>query len=501
MRRAVAVALLSWAAFGFGERAPLHPRDHYEAAFVDWMLEHKVVIPPGPQFVRHLENFIENSDHIERHNSRNTSYVLAHNRFSHMSFEEFQKTYLGWQRPLRLGDRQASSVMRRRLRASDGAPPRALDWVDKGAVSSVKDQGLCGSCYTFSATGAVEGAYALKHGRMVELSMQQVVDCDTLDGGCNGGEMTNVFNWIHQNGGLCGLEDYPYSSGETHQAGACNKCKVVEGTEVASWASVPPNSQQALMEALNLGPVSVAVGASRDWMFYKEGIFNGQCEEQLNHGILAVGFGQTRDGKYWKVKNSWGTGWGMDGYILLSRDHQSAACGILEDASYPVLAEGPSPSAPAAVAVEGGEGKGQGVGAAKGSASSQDCGGGTAVFDTITVSPADVQRNQLITLKASGVLNKPTTDGTYRLSVNYAGSELYSHTGSLCGTDQVTLPLNVGVINLYGFSCPATPGPVSYALDVKLPSIAPLGAYDIKITGADQDGVPAVCIDTKLNLA
>lgn len=159
---------------------------------------------------------------------------------------------------------------------------------------------------------------------------------------------------------------------------------------------------------------------------------------------------------------------------------------------------------------------------------------------SVVVDPANVQKNQLVTLKADGILNKPTTSGTYQLSVNLGGADIYSHSGSICGNEavrgpvqvvvrrtrstasvcalvyfglspdvtlpcpavylQVSLPLNVGVINLRGFECPANPGPVSYGLDVKLPTIAPSGNYKISITAVDQDGVNLMCIETDLSL-
>lgn len=259
------------------------------------------------------------------------------------------------------------------------------------------------------------------------------------------------------------------------------------------------------MEALAQQPVSVAVGASRAWMFYEGGVFDGKCEAQLNHGVLAVGYGEDEAGKkYYKVKNSWSDQWGMQGYILLAREEEGEAtgkeadkeaCGILEDASFPILSLPVAAGGVGAVSLATSNPR-----SSKGSATAQDCGGGTASFPTIGITPEQVSKDQLVTVSASGVLNKPTFSGKYTLAVKYEGAVLYSHSGSACGNETVSLPLNAGVIHIFGFSCPANPGPVSYGLDVVLPSIAPSGGYDIKITAVDQDTVPLVCIEAKLNL-
>jgi len=231
------------------------------------------------------------------------------------------------------------------------ALPAAIDWTTKGAVTPVKDQGQCGSCWSFSTTGALEGAFAIKYGTLVSFSEQQLVDCDTLgnggrDHGCNGGLMDNAFNWISKNNGLCTETDYPYVSGVTKTAGTCQKsCKNVVGSDVlSSPVDVEPASDVAMMGALALGPVSVAIEADeRDFQLYKSGVFSGKCGTNLDHGVLAVGYGTDSNGggDYYKVKNSWSTTWGEKGYIRLGRgagfNGGKGQCGILLEASYPVV--------------------------------------------------------------------------------------------------------------------------------------------------------------------
>lgn len=356
--------------------------------FRAWMKHHNISIPPS-KIAHRLRIFAANHAFILSHNAQQhprPSYTLGHNRFSHLTFDEFRAMHLGFTRPTTAfppsfeeaetpqNDVLATSrSLRGHLSTTDknhaigmnterfppytfprpawlphienpsSSLPPSIDWVEKGAVTPVKDQGQCGSCYSFSAVGAVEGAYYLQTGVLSEFSMQEIVDCDGLDGGCQGGEMQQTFKWMQMNGGLCLLSDYPYVSGTTAEEQAvCLPCPVVPGTAPEKWITVRRNSMTELQEAVAAQPVSVAVGASRAWMFYEAGVFDGKCEQELNHGVLCVGYGGgegSEEGQYWKVKNSWGPEWGMEGYILLKRDDfdKQAACGIMEDASYPIL--------------------------------------------------------------------------------------------------------------------------------------------------------------------
>lgn len=205
----------------------------------------------------------------------------------------------------------------------------------KGAVTPVKNQGQCGSCWSFSTTGNLEGAYAIKTGTLVSFSEQELVSCDHGDNACNGGLMDYAFEFIKENGGLCTEEAYPY----TGTAGLCRKrtCQTVPGSHVLDWVDVHP-SEQALMKALNVGPVSVAIEADqRTFQLYAEGVLTGECGTSLDHGVLAVGYGVSADGiPFWNVKNSWGETWGQGGYIYLQRGVQQygGQCGLLLAASY-----------------------------------------------------------------------------------------------------------------------------------------------------------------------
>jgi len=215
-------------------------------------------------------------------------------------------------------------------------------------VTGVKDQGQCGSCWSFSTTGALEGAYFTKYGTLPSFSEQQLVDCDNRknggkDMGCNGGLMDNAFTWIKKNGGLCTETEYPYVSGTTKTAGTCQTiCALVENSSVQSFVDVPKSSDQSMMAAVAKQPVSVAIEADqKEFQLYKSGVFTGSCGTTLDHGVLVVGYGSESDGDYYIVKNSWGTTWGSSGFIYLGRgaeyNNGDGQCGVLLQASYPLV--------------------------------------------------------------------------------------------------------------------------------------------------------------------
>jgi len=324
------------------EAANLRSRGYYEEKFFDWLKQHNIEVPTGEKFVKMLNNFAENEDFIATHNAGNHSFKVAHNKFSHLSTEEWREYLkLGLDKPLYTAD----SIHAAPESTADLAT--SVDWVAAGAVTGVKDQGQCGSCWSFSTTGALEGAYKLKTGTLKSFSEQQLVDCDNWrhggsDHGCNGGLMDNAFTWVKKNGGLCSESDYPYFSGTTKASGDCKTtCSVDRQVAPTSYTDVQKNSDSAMMSALNKQPVSVAIEADQKaFQLYSSGVFDAACGTNLDHGVLAVGYG-TMDGKdYYKVKNSWGTSWGDQGYIYLARGVSQAAgqCGILSGPpSYPNL--------------------------------------------------------------------------------------------------------------------------------------------------------------------
>jgi len=321
----------------------IHTRDFYEEKFVNWISQFKmnININDGSKFVHMLSNFANNHDMIELHNANaDNTYQLGHNQFSHMSFDEFKEyVQLGLNVPAK--ETIATNVLETNQNLT--ALPTSVDWSTNGAVTGVKDQGNCGSCWSFSATGALEGAYKIKYGTLISFSEQNLVSCDTIDSACNGGLMDNAFTWTKSNGGLCTESGYPYTSGTTGQKGTClTTCSKNTGVAPKSFTDVTKNSDSALMTALAQQPVSVAIQANQPaFQLYKSGVLTGTCGTNLDHGVLAVGYGTWTDGTdYYKVKNSWGTSWGMSGYILIQRGNpqRCGECGILcGPPSYPNL--------------------------------------------------------------------------------------------------------------------------------------------------------------------
>jgi len=322
----------------------LRDRSYYEEKFFNWLSQHKVAAANGDRFVTMLQNFANNDDLIETHNKQNSTYTLGHNQFSHMTVEE-------WREYVKLGlNKKMSTSAPANVHAAPAnlmAVPASVDWTTAGAVTGVKDQGQCGSCWSFSTTGALEGAYEIKYKNLISFSEQNFVDCDTkenggTDLGCHGGLMDSAFDWAKSWGGVCTESAYPYTSGTTKERGTCNtKCTKNANVAPKSYTDVQVNSDSAMMSALAQQPVSVAIEADQSaFQLYKSGVFTAACGTNLDHGVLAVGYG-TLDGQdYYKVKNSWGTSWGMDGNILLARgvSQKQGQCGILSGPpSYPNL--------------------------------------------------------------------------------------------------------------------------------------------------------------------
>jgi len=334
LSKALAIVFLF---FGAAFAGNLRNQEQYLAKFLAWSKKFNISFDNAEEFNRRLRIFSENDAKIETHNAGNYPWKMGHNEYSHLTWEEF-RIHVGLDRGVPESIKNHKTGMRP-LHQVSASTPSSIDWVSKGAVTGVKNQGSCGSCWSFSATGALEGAYEIAYGSLVSLSEQQLVSCDTTDAGCDGGLMDYAFEFAQENGGLCTEDDYPYVSGSGYNPSCEYSCTVVDGTAPSSWTDVSA-TDSALLSAVAQQPVSVAIEADQDsFQLYSSGVFTGECGTNLDHGVLAVGYGTDSGTDYWKVKNSWGTSWGEAGYIRLERnkDQEGDQCGILLSASYPTL--------------------------------------------------------------------------------------------------------------------------------------------------------------------
>lgn len=305
--------------------------------FKNWLTEHGKGYNTDLEYRYRFAVFAENWANIEERNSHGRTHTLAINKFADLTNDEFRSRFLNGGNNKQY--QYFNTLSNKESSISDNLP-NEIDWTQKGAVTPVKNQGQCGSCWAFSTTGSIEGAWFIKTGELVSLSEQQLVDCSGPEGnmGCNGGLMDQAFKYVIMNGGICAESNYSYSGIQ----GNCKSCTPV--AKISSYIDVTANNTEALMTAVAQQPVSVAVEADGlDWQFYFGGIVTDACGTNLDHGVLVVGYGTQETSQpqdYWKVKNSWGADWGEQGYIRLGRGSKfepSGECGILMVPSYPVV--------------------------------------------------------------------------------------------------------------------------------------------------------------------
>lgn len=281
--------------------------------------------------------FAENVRNIIEHNSdRSQNFTMGINRFTDMTPQEFKEQVIG--KGLQKREPLGSFGCGTFSNDASGAPEK-IDWRDKNAVTPVKNQ-QCGDCYTHSATAAVEGAWAIATGKLIDLSEQQLVDCGNSlkygSKGCNGGSMEGMFKYMIENGGQCSEASYPYQGKD----GKCQSCTPV--VHIKSCSDVKPNDQVSMKAAVAKQPISVAISADTHlFQSYTSGVITStSCYTELNHGVTAVGYGTENGIKYWLVKNSWGEDWGMGGYVKIERSeskNDAGVCGIAMDSSFPTV--------------------------------------------------------------------------------------------------------------------------------------------------------------------
>jgi C1A family cysteine protease len=291
----------------------------------EWMKKYNKVYGLGEATMR-FALWNKAYDFAQEHNAKGLSWTCGVNQFSDLTKEEFSAMYLGY---------NWNPNRERRVQLLDETNvATTVDWRTQGAVTPIKNQGQCGSCWSFSTTGSLEGLHFINNGTLLSFSEQQLVDCSSSYGndGCNGGLMDDAFKYVEAKG--IELEStYPY----TGTNGTCKYSASKTVFKNTGYSDVTVNSPTQLQAAVNKGPVSIAIEADQSaFQQYTSGIISSNCGTNLDHGVLIVGYGSN----YWIVKNSWGTSWGLQGYVNIATGTQNSGkgvCGINSDPSYPTL--------------------------------------------------------------------------------------------------------------------------------------------------------------------
>ncbi|KAE8670667.1 A494 protein [Hibiscus syriacus] len=313
-------------------------RNHVYNQFRVYMETYGKNYSTGKEYMHRLGIFAKNLARAAEHQMLDPTAVHGVTQFSDLSEEEFESLYTGLKGPTTATPLMDGVGGEAEKLEVDGLP-ESFDWREKGAVTEVKTQGTCGSCWAFSTTGAMEGANFIATGKLLNLSEQQLVDCDhvcdikqkdTCDNGCGGGLMTNAYKYLIDAGGLMEESAYPYT-------GRREECKFdpdKTAVKVANFTNIPIDENQIAANLVHRGPLAVGLNA----VFMQTYIGGVSCpiicgKRWLNHGVLLVGYGakgfsilRLGNQPYWIIKNSWGKTWGEHGYYRLCRGH--AMCGI-----------------------------------------------------------------------------------------------------------------------------------------------------------------------------
>jgi C1A family cysteine protease len=296
--------------------------------FQSWMTQYNSIFE-GHELNYRFTVFQSNLNVIRTHNANpDKTFEMGPNQFTALTPEEFSSRFFGY-------DANAVKDIPITVLPTSNLPS-SVNWTAAGAVTDVKNQGDCGSCWSFSTCGSMEGLNAIKNDQLVSLSEAQLMDCSWFYGNkaCDGGSMVAALEYSAKRG-LMNDTVYPYT-GKTSIL-----CKYKEDEvqfKNSGHTMVTPNSVEQLMAATVQQPISIAVEANQaSWQNYKSGVITSGCGQQLDHGVLVVGYGETeKNVSYWLVKNSWGVTWGMEGYLMIEKSGANI-CGVLSQPVYPTV--------------------------------------------------------------------------------------------------------------------------------------------------------------------
>ncbi|KAF7060672.1 hypothetical protein CFC21_067449 [Triticum aestivum] len=327
-----------------------------EQRFRRWKAEHNRTYSTPEEERHRLRVYADNMRYIEATNDdagAGLTYELGETAYTDLTSDEFMAMYTSRAPPLS-DDDDATMMMittragpidaggrRQQVYVNESAgAPASVDWRKRGAVTAVKNQGQCGSCWAFSTVAVVEGIYQIQTGKLASLSEQELVDCDKLDHGCNGGVSYRALQWITSNGGITSQEDYPYTAKDD----TCDTTKLSHhAASISGFQRVATRSELSLTNAVVMQPVAVSIEAGgANFQHYRNGVYNGPCGTRLNHGVTVVGYGEDEvtGESYWIVKNSWGEKWGDSGYLRMKKgiiDKPEGICGIAIRPSFPFM--------------------------------------------------------------------------------------------------------------------------------------------------------------------
>jgi C1A family cysteine protease len=289
--------------------------------FMEYVITHSKSYTTVEEFLMRKHLFARADAEIEASNAEGNNFTLGHNKFSDFTKSEYTNM-LGFVSPI------SGLKAAKHHTAHKNGSYTPVDWRTEGAVTPVKDQGQCGSCWTFSSTGALEGAHQIASGELLSFSEQQLVDCARFVAfGCNGGNESTAFNYLEKHAIML-EEAYPYTAVDTAD---CLQSDDNTGIFVSDWTAVTPQSVDALKESLSHGPTSVNIDAeSVVFQLYSGGVLDSsRCGTSIDHAVLAVGWGvDDTAGEYWIVKNSWAEVWGDEGYVKIAAVEGMGICGV-----------------------------------------------------------------------------------------------------------------------------------------------------------------------------